>query len=139
MRLSAAGERLTPQFIRFLAVGVINTLFGQSVYAALILAGLHPQLSLLLAAISGILFNFQSIGRLVFRDKGRLLPFVVCYGVAYAINALALGLLIHISLSPIVAQLLLVLPVALLTFGLSRRYVFAVRPRSSNLDSAARD
>ena len=138
VRISAA-DRLTPQFFRFLAVGVLNTLFGQGVYAALFLAGLHPQISLLLATISGILFNFQSIGWLVFRDKGCLLPFVACYGVTYAVNALALGLLIRVGLSPIVAQSCLILPVAVLTFVLSRKYVFGAGDRGTRSDHAARE
>ena len=57
----------------------------------------------------------------------------------YAVNALALGLLIRVGLSPIVAQSCLILPVAVLTFVLSRKYVFGAGDRGTRSDHAARE
>ena len=125
--VTRAGRRagVNPQFIRFLAVGVLNTLFGQGFFAILVLLGLHPQVALLLATIVGVLFNFQSFGRLVFRGSdGRLPRFIACYTLVYAINAIALDVLIRFGIWAILAQAILMLPIATLNFALSRRFVF---------------
>jgi putative flippase GtrA len=52
-------------FARFLLVGVLNTIFGYFLYGTLILIGLDYKLAVLLATILGVLFNFQTTGRLV--------------------------------------------------------------------------
>ena len=54
------------KFVRFLLVGVLNTLFGYFSFATLIIIGLDYKLAALLATIIGVLFNFQTTGRLVF-------------------------------------------------------------------------
>jgi putative flippase GtrA len=53
------------KFARFLLVGVLNTIFGYFLYGTLILIGLDYKLAVLLATILGVLFNFQTTGRLV--------------------------------------------------------------------------
>jgi putative flippase GtrA len=54
------------KFARFLLVGALNTLFGYFLYGSLILIGINYKLAALLATIQGVLFNFQTTGRLVF-------------------------------------------------------------------------
>ena len=54
------------KFAKFLLVGVLNTLFGYFLYGSLILIGLNYKYAVLLATIIGVLFNFQTTGRLVF-------------------------------------------------------------------------
>ena len=54
------------KFAKFLLVGVLNTLFGYFLYGSLILIGLDYKYAVLLATIIGVLFNFQTTGRLVF-------------------------------------------------------------------------
>jgi len=121
-RNSTAGA----QFARFLVVGLLNTAFGQGVFALLVLAGLHHLVALLLATIAGVLFNFQTLGRLVFRDpdRRRLGRFIAGYAVIYAVNSIALDVLIRGGLEAIPAQLILTLPVALLSFAINRLLVF---------------
>jgi putative flippase GtrA len=116
------------QFVRFLVVGFLNTLFGQCVFVTLVLFGCNDLLSLLIATVAGVIFNFHTVGRLVFQRKERslLARFVLCYGLSYAVNAIALSSLTHFGLSSISAQAILVLPVASLTFMLVRSYVFSV-------------
>lgn len=53
----------------FLLVGVMNAAFGYGCFAAFLYLGLHYSLALLLATILGVLFNFKSIGALVFGSK----------------------------------------------------------------------
>ncbi|NCQ92050.1 MAG: hypothetical protein GPI94_15420 [Microcystis aeruginosa LG13-03] len=54
------------RFVRFLLVGVLNTIFGYSLFAVLILIGLNYKYAVLIGTIQGVLFNFQTTGRLVF-------------------------------------------------------------------------
>jgi len=54
------------KFARFLLVGVLNTIFGYFLYGTLILIGLDYKYAVLLVTILGVLFNFQTTGRLVF-------------------------------------------------------------------------
>lgn len=115
------------RFIRFLAVGMLNTLFGYACFAALIYAGLHYALALLAATILGVAFNFKTIGALVFGSRANHLiyRFVACYGVIYGVNTILLAAFhaggIH---SPLIGQAVLVLPMAILSYTLNRRYVF---------------
>ena len=123
--LFPAGTRR--EFTRFLAVGALNSLVGYGIFAALLFAGLHYSLALLLATVAGVLFNFKSTGILVFgsRDNRLLLRFASTYAIVYTVNVVALKALVAAGLDPYVGGALLILPVAALAFVLMRRFVFA--------------
>ncbi len=108
------------RFVRFIAVGVLNTVFGYAAYAALIGLGLQPQPALALAFALGVMWNYLTHARLVFDQKGyrRLLPYTGAYGAIYLINAVALQAALAAGLRPLAAQALLVLPMAALAFFL---------------------
>jgi putative flippase GtrA len=108
------------RFLRFLVVGVANTLFGYAVYALLVLAGFGPQAALALSFVVGVLWNYMTHARFVFGTSGlvRLVPYAGAYALLYAINAFALGRALAAGLSPLLAQALLVLPMAMLAFVL---------------------
>lgn len=114
------------RFIRFLLVGVLNTAFGYACFALLLWAGLHYTLALLLATVVGVLFNFKTIGSLVFgsSDGSLIWRFIAVYVLIYTANVAALALLQALGLPALVAQSVLVLPVAGASFLLSRRFVF---------------
>ncbi|HET9651933.1 MAG TPA: GtrA family protein, partial [Usitatibacter sp.] len=59
------------QFVRFLIVGGVNTLFGYAVFAGLVLAGMPPMPALVLTYVVGVLFNFFTTRRFVFAASGR--------------------------------------------------------------------
>ena len=123
----AAGE--SRRFVRFLLVGVLNALVGYGLFALFILLGAASGIALAGASMLGILFNFGSTGRLVFGSgDARLLPrFIAVYGLLFVINWVALWSLEQAGLSPLLAQLLLVGPVAVATFLLMRSLVFRRR------------
>lgn len=62
-------------FIKFILVGILNTIFGYSLFAILLYTGLHYTLAVILSTIIGILFNFKTIGILVFKNKNNKLIF----------------------------------------------------------------
>jgi putative flippase GtrA len=114
------------QFARFLVVGAINTIFGYSVFAVFIWAGLAYPAAIGLATILGVAFNFQSTGRLVFGGAlaERLPSFLVVYGLGYAVNVGAVAILLSLGLNVYAANAVTIAPLAMLTFLLQRRFVF---------------
>lgn len=117
---------LRSPFVRFLLVGVLNTAFGYACFAVLLWTGLHYTLALLLATVVGVLFNFKTIGSLVFgsSDPALIWRFAAVYVLIYTLNVAALALLQWLGFAPLVAQSVLILPVAGASFLLSRRFVF---------------
>lgn len=118
-------------FALFLFVGVLNTLVGYGLFAALVFAGMVPELSLLFATVLGVAFNFFTTGKIVFADNGskRFVRFVAVYAGVYALNAIALRLLIMTGIPAVVGQSLLLPITVLLTFVALRTYVFQGKPQ----------
>lgn len=123
MTLLSLGDR---QFLRFLAVGVLNTLFGYGVFSILVLAHLEPGIALAIATIAGVIFNYFTTGRLVFASSGigQLPRFVAVYGLTFLVNLLALHRLTGAGLSPLLAQAIMLPIMVILTFVLNKLLVF---------------
>ena len=118
----------TPQFLRFLLVGVMNTAFGYGLFALLTWLGLAYPMAIGLATLGGIAFNFQSIGRLVF-NKGaplsRMSRFVAVYAAVYAVNIGGVAVLLRVGLTNVyLANALMILPLAMLAYLLQQKFVF---------------
>jgi putative flippase GtrA len=115
------------QFLRFLLVGGINTVFGYCMYALVTFTGLHYSIAMLLAQVSGVIFNFYTTGKLVFNnsDVRLFLRFFCVYITIYVINVLLLGVFERASYNMYIAGALLVLPNALLSFFLNKILVFS--------------
>jgi putative flippase GtrA len=110
--------------LRFGAVGLLNTMVGYFVFAALLLAGLWPGAALVLATVVGLAFNYQTSQCLVFRTGGRLAQFVMLYAGVLALNWVSLRTLHSLGLPELQAQALLTLPLAALSFVGQRLFVF---------------
>ncbi len=117
---------LENRFVRFLLVGVVNTIFGYSAFALFSFIGLKYPIALALATIAGILFNFKTIGVIVFRSKDNSLiyKFFLVYSVTYVINVFALKWLGSYNLNHYVGQAILAFPVAIISFILNQAFVF---------------
>jgi putative flippase GtrA len=117
---------LNHQFVRFLLVGVLNTLFGYGCYFVLLQFGLHYTVAMALATVIGVLFNFKSTGALVFgsRDNRLVFRFVGSYVVVYLANISGIALLVRGGLSPQLAGAAMLLPMAVLAFVLNKKFVF---------------
>ena len=115
------------RLLRFLVVGSINTIFSYIVYAILILAGAHYSLATLISTVLGVIFNFFTTGRIVFRnmDNKRFISFVLVYTFTYLINILLLRWLIDgLAMEKLFAGALVTLPVALLSYFLNAKLTF---------------
>jgi len=115
------------QILRFLGAGVVNTMFGFTVFAGLVWSGAHPQLALVIQFVVGVLWNFQVHGRYVFyvQGYGRLPHYAVSYVVIYAFNAFLLWALLQVGLDPYLAQAIALGPTVVLSYILISR---ALRP-----------
>jgi putative flippase GtrA len=82
--------------VKFLGVGLLNTLFGYGIYAGLVFINLPYQIALFMATLAGVIFNYFSFGRMVFKARGGWFvfgKFIVAYAVVYVINAVLLSIL----------------------------------------------
>jgi len=125
------------QLLRFLVVGGLNTVFGFTVYSIFILFNLHYVLAALLGQICGILFNFQTTGTIVFKNKDNRLifRFFAVYLVTYSITIGLLKIFDVYDVGSIVAGAIIILPVAFLSFFLNKKFVFN-RPRKKKVYQA---
>ena len=116
-------------FARFLIVGLLNSLFGYSIFALFLYIGLHYTIATLTATILGVLFNFKTIGMLVFNNakNSLIVKFIFVYTVTYLINIACLKVFSMLSIDLYLAGFLMLAPIALLTFVMNKRFVFGKR------------
>jgi len=117
---------LSYRYIRFLLIGLVNTVFGYGLYAFFIFIGLHYSLAVFFGTILGILFNFQTIGRFVFKKiaKSLFLRFVSVYVFSYCLNIILIYLFKKIGFNDYSAGAILILPVSFIVYLLNSKYVF---------------
>jgi GtrA-like protein. len=121
-----ASELLKTKFFKFLLVGLMNAAFGYGCFAVFVYLGLHYSAALLLATVLGVVFNFKSTGGLVFNsnNNGLIFRFVVGYVVVYGVNLGGIAMLSLFGVTPYVSGLILVPPMAVLSFLINNRFVF---------------
>ncbi|QGQ98464.1 GtrA family protein [Paenibacillus psychroresistens] len=124
--MKALIKKLNQPFFRFLIVGGINTIFGYGLFAFFIYLNLHYSVASLLSTILGVLFNFKTTGKLVFNssDNRLIVRFFAVYGMVYLVNVGLLKGFQLIGLNVYIAGAILVLPLAILSFLLNRKFVF---------------
>ena len=113
-------------FYKYLLIGGVNTVFGYSVFAFLLFFGTHYSLAVLMATILGILFNFQTYGRFVFKNHSWSLlgRFVFVYTTIYLAN-ITLLLVFDLFVSNLYISGAMTTPViAYLGYILNKRYVW---------------
>jgi len=120
---------LKHEFIRFILVGVLNTIFGYSIYALFIFIGFNFVIASFFATIIGILFNFQTIGRLVFQahDNRLIFRFFMVYGIVFLFGIIFIWLLKLIGLNNYIAGLITLFPNAIISYLLNKFYVYRRR------------
>jgi putative flippase GtrA len=71
--------------LRFIFIGAVNTAFGYSIFSLFIFMGVNYVLASLIASCIGTLFNFKTLGRIVFRqsDNKLIYRFVSVYVFLY--------------------------------------------------------
>ncbi len=107
-------------------VGVINTLFGYSLFSLLILLSFRYEIAALISTVCGVLFNFKTIGIIVFQNKNNYLifKFIVVYIIIYLLQILLLKQLVAYKINIFVAGALILPPLALVSYTLNKIFVF---------------
>jgi putative flippase GtrA len=118
--------KIDKRFFSFILIGIINTIFGYSVYAFLLWVGLHFSLAAGLSTILGILFNFKSIGVFVFnsKDNSKIKIFLIIYFICYVVNLVGIYSLEFFDVNSFFGGAVMLIPTALLTYNLLKRYVY---------------
>lgn len=102
------------RMLKFLGVGLLNTAFGYGIYAVLVFIELPYLLALFLATVAGVIFNYFSIGRVVFEARGGWLvfgKFITAYVIVYIVNAALLSITTHFfHLGPYLGQIVCIPP-----------------------------
>ena len=114
-------------FARFLVSGVINTIFGYLVFAFFIFLGCGDFTAPLFAEICAIIFNFNTIGGMVFGDRSKKLfwRFCLVYLTIYIFQVAGLKLFAACGVeNRYLSGFILLFPGALLSYNLNKRLVF---------------
>ena len=113
-------------FIKFILVGILNTAFGYFVFAALLYFGLHYTLAVVLSTIAGVLFNFKTTGKLVFKnDNNKLIfKFVAVYAFTSIIGIIVLRLAELVNVNLYFAGMVSTGICAIIAFILNKNWVF---------------
>jgi putative flippase GtrA len=114
------------KLFRFFLVSGLNTIFGYGLFVSLLYLGVYYQLALLISTIAGILFNFKTIGIIVFRSHNNILifKFLCVYTITYLCNLGGLAFLKSFELNLYWGGAILLIPTGLLAFLLNNLFVF---------------
>jgi putative flippase GtrA len=117
------------QFLLFLLVGLLNTLFGYGVFCLFIWLGLHYIIATLLSTCCGIIFNFHTIGRIVFKnhDYRLIMRFIVLYAGLYFINIYLIKVAELFLNNIYMRGLFAIILVAVLSYILNKKFVFRAK------------
>lgn len=120
-------SRFERKFVKYLFVGFMNTVFSYVIYAICVTILSRPTLSLAVSYVIGILFNFQTTGRIVFKNKNNMLifKFFLSYLTTFFINRYFLDMLVStFHVDKYLSQAILVFPIAMISFMLLKHFVF---------------
>ena len=114
------------EFIKFIFIGILNTIVGYSLYVLFIYLGFDYKIAAFLAMVLGVLFNFQTIGRLVFdKYNNRLLfKFISVYVVIYFVGVVIIKIGKSYGLDDYLAGFIAVFPSAIISSLLNKFYVY---------------
>lgn len=123
-------KKIDEKFFKFLFVGFLNTVVSYLLYAFFVAVGFIANIALFLQYILGVLWNFKTTGSIVFKNHNNKLifKFIGSYIFTFTLNSFLLDFLINkIALNEYLAQAILVLPVAFVTFIILKFFVFNIK------------
>jgi len=115
------------EVIRFLIVGVANTLVGYLLFVGFYFLFDVEIVALFFAYVLGILFNYKTYSKYVFisRDRQVFVNFVFIYVSIFIFNSLMLDYFIsEFMLTPYIAQFVSITIVIPTLYVLNKKYVF---------------
>lgn len=114
------------QLGKFLAVGMMNTVIGYSIFALLTVLDFGPTIALVLTYVFGVPVNYFTTGKLVFdiTNLKSFLLFLMTYVAIYYVNLGALNLLMQLEIGQLLAQAIVAPFIAMLSFVIFSNFVF---------------
>ena len=114
------------QFIKFIFIGGINTLFGFSIYVFFIWYGLNYSIALAISIFFGVIFNYFSTGRVVFNHSkfDRIFAYLSSYLFVYIVNISLISMLLLSGLNEIEAGFIALFALSLVMYFLIKKYVY---------------
>lgn len=115
------------QILNFLWVGGLNTLVGYALYAFFIFLDIRFFLALLLATGLGVVFNFFTIGRIVFKQSNSKLffKFTAMYIFLYFLGLLFIQILKKFHINLYLSGFISMITLSMLSFTLNKYFVFS--------------
>lgn len=123
---------LTPQFLRFIATGILNTAFSYGIYATFIYWGFTYAVASLISLILGILFSFKTQGALVFKntDNRLLLVFTLNWLLIYLFMVGFIYTMVRLGFNEYWAGILAMPPLAIFSYITQKFLVFRKQPKT---------
>ncbi len=115
------------EIIKFILVGIINTIFYYTMYAIFIYTGLEYFIAVILATVIGVVFSFKTFSKLVFNnsDNKLIFKFILVYGFNIVFNIVIIKAYIYSYNDNLyMAGLIATIIVAINSFILNKFYVF---------------
>ena len=114
------------QFIKFIIVGVLNTIVGYGIYWAMLQLDFNFTIAALVSTLIGIIFNFFTMGRLVFNSENNALfyKFVFVVIFLYLISIAGISFIHNFDISYEIAGAIILIPRAILSYILNKNVVF---------------
>ena len=114
------------QFIKFIIVGVLNTIVGYGIYWAMLQLDFNFTIAALVSTLIGIIFNFFTMGRLVLNSENNVLfyKFVFVVIFLYLISIAGISFMHNFDISYEIAGAIILIPRAILSYILNKNVVF---------------
>lgn len=115
------------EFIRYVLVGVINTIFGFFVYSVFLFFGAHFSIASLGATIIGSGFNYITYSRVVFNSKQtnkKFLKFLLIYASLYVFSLLIISLFKKMNFNDYIAGIFNFILIPVVSYILNKFFVF---------------
>ena len=114
------------QFTKFIIVGVLNTIVGYGIYWAMLQLDFNFTIAALVSTLIGIIFNFFTMGRLVFNSENNVLfyKFVFVVIFLYLISIAGISFMHNFDISYEIAGAIIIIPRAILSYILNKNVVF---------------
>jgi len=115
--------------IKFLLIGIVNTVFFYFIYALFIFFEFHYAIATLSATSIGTVFSFRTFGKFVFRNNDNKLlgKFILVTIVNYLLNIIIIFLFKEFGYNNYTAGLIATIIVAFNSFVLNKYYVFVMK------------
>ncbi|WP_059119621.1 GtrA family protein [Vibrio sp. MEBiC08052] len=114
------------EFIKYLFIGLVNTIFGYSVYSIFIYIGLDYSIALMMATVIGVIFNYNTYRQILFNKKSKktiFIKFLSSYIIVYFVNLILLD---HLNLlfNEYISQIICIPPVVIFNWVIFKYWVF---------------